>query len=144
MSLVCARLGVRVPDFIRHDVLRVSHTCKASPSGTGFRFTLGATPAATALASPFLGCRAVEARVGSETTFATLDRQPFTLKRTIRDDGDVETKVEVELRFYFQSQRRGASPPARRVYDASYANGGTSTRYSFETYRKSYVEAHSP
>ncbi len=143
MSLVCARLGVRVPDFIRHDVLRVSHTCKASPSGTGFTFTLRVRNAHDDRESiPWLS--RVEARVGSEMTFATLDRQPFTLKRTIRDDGDVETKVEVELTFYFQRARDAASPPARRVYDASYANGGTSTRYSFETYRKSYVEAHSP
>ena len=143
MSLVCARLGVRVPDFVRHDVLRVSHTCKASPSGTGFTFTLRVRNAHDDRESiPWLS--RVEARVGSETTFATLDRQPFTLKRTIRDDGDVETKVEVELTFYFQRARDAASPPARRVYDASYANGGTTIRYSFETYRKSYAEAHSP
>ena len=94
--------------------LRVSHTCKASPSGTGFTFTLRVRNAHDDRESiPWLS--RVEARVGSETTFATLDRQPFTLKRTIRDDGDVETKVEVELTFYFQRARDAASPPASSI-----------------------------
>jgi mono-ADP-ribosyltransferase sirtuin 6 len=139
MSLVCARLGVRVPDYVRRDVLRVQHAFKASPSGAWFAFTLRVVNAHDDRA-PIPWLARVEARVGSETTVQTLDRPPFTLKRKIRDDGDGDAAVvPIELTFHFQPAGVAAASPARRVYDVSCAGGETSTRFSFETYRKSYA-----
>lgn len=155
MSLVCARLGVRVPDYVRRDVLRVQHAFSPSSSrAAGLAFTLRVVNAHDDRA-PIPWLARVEARVGSETTIATLERPLFTLKRTIRDDetatrrddatatrrddDDVDVVVPIELTFHFQPVRDAAAPPARRAYKVFYASTKTSTRFCFETFRKSYA-----
>jgi len=139
MRLVATHLDLRIPPYERVDRVRVSHSCRANCSGSGFTFTLRIFNIHDENAPlPWLDQVVVDFKsTDPKMDSATLVKEPFKVKRVWNGDADNES-ISARLTFHFS--RECTEAPCVEAYEVRYDKRGTFEDFSFVTMRRTYED----